>query len=283
MTCQNEIIETPNYVAIHNDGFVGLVDSMGSDETIEQAARVSYSKGTRKISDTKNLIRYLIRNQHSSPLEMGTLIWHMRLPIFVARQIIRHRTFSFNELSLRYSEAEDSFYVPAAEYVQEQSVNNKQGRSEKIVGGEFIFDTINSNTHSYELYERSTKTLGVARELSRINLPVNLYTEWYMKTDLNNLMKFLKLRMHQHAQRETRDYANAMYKFAKQKFPLSMEAFDDYVLNSISFSSIELKMFSYYLSNRKIQEFEECKKLYQLSKREYDEFLDKVKILENSK
>lgn len=291
MTKQNEIINDPRYIPIHNGGFVGLIDTMGSDEDVEQAARVSYAKGTRKVSDTRNLIRYLIRNNHSSPVEMIETKWHIRLPIFCFRQIIRHRTASTNEMSLRYSEAEDDFYVPSTEYVKAQSKNNKQGRSGDLdpeIAEQFIADVEFHNTQSYHRYQKHLEQ-GIARELARIELPPNLYTEVYWKIDGLNLSKFLKLRMDPHTQIETRDYANAMYKLVKPKFPIIFEAFEDYNLNAKNLSRMEvdiirdickanLEKLEVDVTGESVkQNREEFKKKYGLSDREVEEFFNKFK------
>lgn len=279
MTKQQEILNDNNYIPIHNDGFIGLVDVMGTDETVERSARVSYAKGTRKVSDTRNLIRYLLRNKHTSPFEMCECMFHCRLPIFVARQWIRHRTANVNEASLRYSEAEDSFYIPNESYVCLQSTSNKQGRGkaiEELDAQEFVDLLKDGNTESYATYKENLEC-GIARELARIDLPVSLYTEWYWKCDLHNIMNFLKLRLHPHAQLEIQDYAKAMYSLVKTKFPICIEAFDDYVLNSTNFSKQELEILSHII-NPNINYFELAKtKQFNLSKREFDEFIDKVK------
>lgn len=291
MTKQNEILNDSRYIPIHNGGFVGLIDTMGSDEDVEQAARVSYAKGTRKVSDTRNLIRYLIRNYHNTPVEMIETKWHIRLPIFCFRQIIRHRTASTNEMSLRYSEAEDDFYIPSAEYVKSQSKNNKQGRSGDLdpeTVEKFIADVEFHNTQSYHRYQEHLK-LGVARELARIELPPNLYTEVYWKIDGSNLMKFLKLRMDPHTQIETRDYADAMYNLVKPKFPLCFEAFEDYGLHGKNLSRMEVNVLKDICQSslEKLevditgdsvkQHREEFKKKYGLSDREVEEFFNKFK------
>lgn len=279
MTKQIEIVNDKRYIPVHNEGFVGLSNCMGSDQLVEKVARTSYAKGTRKTSDTKNLLRYLIRNRHTSPLEIGgIMVFHVKLPIFCARQIIRHRTFSYNEISLRYSEAEDSFYIPSSEYIQYQSKSNKQGRdgqTEEYVTYEYISDIEFESNRSYSKYKKDLDK-GIAREICRNRLPVNLYTEWYMKCDLHNLMHFLKLRMDRHAQIETRDYANAMYNIAKQEFPICMEAFDDYILNSTYFSKNEMILLKDYILDKNILLQDNLQEKYLLSKREIDEFKQKI-------
>lgn len=274
MTKQSEILSDPRYIPIHNGGFVGLIETMGSDETIERAARVSYGKGTRIKSDTRNLIRYLIRNQHTSPTEFGEVVLHVKLPIFVARQWMRHRTFSYNETSLRYSEAETETYIPTTEYIQRQSTANKQGREGTIEDpNNFINDINILNVHIFDTYNADIEE-GISRELARINLPLSLYTEFYCKVDLNNLMRFLKLRMDPHAQMEIRDYANAICRLVKPKFPIIFEAFDDYMLNAKSFSSQEMQILYAAVDVNKLIELVSNS---QLSDREKKELLEKLK------
>jgi len=282
MTKQQEILNDPRYTPIHNAGFVGLIDSMGTDQSIEQAARVSYSKGTRQTSDTRNLIRYLIRHKHTSPLEMGQTLWHVRLPIFVARQWIRHRTGSCNETSLRYSEADDEFYIPSPDYVKAQSKNNKQGRDGEIDSdtvSKYIADLEFQSNQSFHRYQNHLKT-GIARELCRMELPVNLYTEWYWRFDLHNLLHFLKLRMDPHAQQEIQDYAKTMFSLVKTKFPIIMEAFEDYTLNAKCFSYHEMNLLKKMVNTGNITLPADPKELQQetgLSKREIEEFWAKIK------
>jgi len=274
MTKQSEILSDPRYIPIHNGGFVGLIETMGSDETIERAARVSYGKGTRIKSDTRNLIRYLIRNQHTSPTEFGEVVLHVKLPIFVARQWMRHRTFSYNETSLRYSEAETETYIPTSEYIQRQSTTNKQGRAGTIEDpNDFINDINILNVHIFDTYNADIEE-GISRELARINLPLSLYTEFYCKVDLNNLMRFLKLRMDPHAQMEIQDYANAICRLVRPKFPIIFEAFDDYMLNAKSFSSQEMQILRAAVEENKLIELVSNS---QLSDREKKELLEKLK------
>jgi thymidylate synthase (FAD) len=274
MTKQSEILSDPRYIPIHNGGFVGLIETMGSDETIERAARVSYGKGTRIKSDTRNLIRYLIRNQHTSPTEFGEVVLHVKLPIFVARQWMRHRTFSYNETSLRYSEAETETYIPTPEYIQRQSTTNKQGREGTIEDpNNFINDINLLNVHIFDTYNADIEE-GVSRELARINLPLSLYTEFYCKVDLNNLMRFLKLRMDPHAQMEIQDYANAICSLVRPKFPIIFEAFDDYMINAESFSSQEMQILRAAVEENKLIQLVSNS---QLSDREKKELLEKLK------
>ena len=226
-------------------GFVRLVDYMGDDGAIVQAARVSYGKGTKKVSRDRELIRYLLGHQHTSPFEMVEFKFHVKLPIFVARQWIRHRTANVNEYSGRYSVMKEEFYQPEADQIRLQSEVNKQGRSDDPAPAELRDDFL---THSAEMQKRAYEkyngylTAGLARELARVNLPLSLYTEWYWKIDLHNLMHFLKLRIDPHAQYEIRQYALAMGEIVKVVCPISWEAFEDYILHAQRFSAIELKI-----------------------------------------
>ncbi len=223
-------------------GFIRLVDSMGGDDAIVQAARVSYGKGTTKVSRDKGLIRYLLRHRHSTPFEMVELKFHAKMPIFVARQWVRHRTANINEYSLRYSEARDDFYIPNKEDIHFQSQFNKQGRDDTDVPDEMKDKVIQYFTEmskkSFDIY-RELNDAGIARELARSILPVNLYTEWYWKNDLHNTLHFLKLRMDPHAQYEIRVFAEGMAQFVKQVAPIAYEAFEDYGLNGMYLSDIE--------------------------------------------
>ncbi len=218
---------------------------MGSDAAIVQAARVSYGKGTTKVNRDKALIRYLLRHRHSTPFEMVELKFHAKMPIFVARQWVRHRTANINEYSLRYSEAQHDFYIPQKEDIHFQSQFNKQGRDETEVPHELkekvvkYFEEISEKTFS--IYNELNEA-GIARELARGILPVNLYTEWYWKNDLHNIFHFLRLRMDEHAQYEIRVFADAMASFVKKVVPIAYEAFEDYILNGISFSKLEKEL-----------------------------------------
>jgi len=223
---------------------------MGSDGDIADAARVSYGKGTRAVSDNRNLIRYLLRHKHTSPLEMASVKFHLKLPIFVMRQLVRHRTAKINEYSGRYSVMSDDCYIPEVEYLQPQSQINKQGRGGELSEGwknkykTMIKDITNKATICYGLLV-GNKTLGhggLSRELSRIVLPVSNYTECYWKIDLHNFFHFCRLRMDSHAQQEIQDYAKAMYELVKPHFPIAVEAFEDYSLYNTSFSRMEMNV-----------------------------------------
>ncbi len=225
-------------------GFVMLVDYMGNDGAIVQAARVSYGEGTKTVNEDKGLIRYLMRHQHTTPFEMVEFKFLARMPMFVARQWIRHRTANVNEYSARYSIVPDEFYVPSKDIVKPQSSTNKQGRDMTSALPEeqvekFLASVEEISKSAYEAYTSAINS-GVARELARILLPVNYYTEWYWKIDLHNLFHFLALRLDPHAQYEIRQYAVAMADITKKVVPIAYEAFEDFVLDSASFSKKEL-------------------------------------------
>jgi thymidylate synthase (FAD) len=227
------------------DGFVRLVDSMGDDSSIVQAARVSYGEGTKTISEDRGLIRYLLRNKHTSPFEMVEFKFHIKLPIFIARQWIRHRTASVNEYSGRYSVMKDEFYSPVQNRLKEQSTVNKQSSNDDVIE-EAKYNSILINQSCEDSFDNYNTCLeyGVSREIARIVLPLSTYTEWYWKIDLHNLLHFLRLRMDEHAQEEIREYANVIYTIVKEICPLTIEAFDDYITNSVTFSKHEIEILS---------------------------------------
>ncbi len=238
-------------IPVLDKGFVRAVDVMPrfvedgqtADQAIVQAARVSYGAGTKTIREDRGLIHYLMRNQHTSPFEQVELKFHMRLPIFVARQMIRHRTASVNEESLRYSEARDEFYLPRIEDIRYQSRRNRQGRAaEPLPEAEASAIREELAADQRTLYERYRGHLdhGVARELARINLPLATMTSWYWKVDLHNLFHFLKLRLDPHAQYEIRVYAEAMARVARAVAPVAYEAFEEHVLHAVRFSRSEM-------------------------------------------
>lgn len=233
-------------------GFVRLVDYMGDDSAIVQAARVSYGKGTKSVTMDRELIRYLLRHRHTSPFEMVEFKFHVKLPIFVARQWIRHRTANVNEYSGRYSEMKNEFYVPEIFQLRHQSSLNKQARGDKELpkkSSETILRKMQKAQetlyHDYEFYLAK----DLARELSRINLPLSTYTEWYWKIDLHNLLHFLRLRLDWHAQYEIRVYAEKIAELIKPIVPITYQAFEDYIVNSLSFSQQELSVLNLMLSN----------------------------------
>lgn len=228
-------------VPVLDHGFVCLVDYMGDDAAIVQAARVSYGRGTKTMRTDRGLVRYLMRHRHTTPFEMVELKFLMRLPIFVARQVIRHRTANVNEYSARYSIVPDEFYIPEPDVIRAQSKKNRQGRDDLLpepVVAEFRHRLERLSRESYELYEWATDK-EIARELARLSLPVNVYTEWYWKIDLHNLFHFLSLRLDPHAQQETRAFAQAMYDIARVVAPTAFEAFDDFVMGAVRLSRTE--------------------------------------------
>jgi thymidylate synthase (FAD) len=230
-------------IDVLNKGFVRLVDCMGTDASIVQAARVSYGAGTKTQREDQGLINYLLKNKHTSPFEMVEFKFHCKMPIFVARQWVRHRMASLNEYSMRYSEAVDDYYVPELDQIRKQSTTNKQGRDEQIEESEALNIQKLMDAHSktsYGMYKILLNN-GLARELARCVLPVNFYTEWYWKIDLHNLLHFLRLRMDSHAQYEIRVFANAIYDIIKEIVPMTCEAFEKYVINSKTFDAAEAK------------------------------------------
>ena len=240
-------------------GFVRLVDSMGGDDAIVQAARVSYGKGTSKVSQDRGLIRYLMRHRHTTPFEMVEFKFHCKMPIFVARQWVRHRTANINEYSLRYSQARDEFYYPDPEHIQFQSALNKQGRMGEVPAElkqkvQDYFKEISER--SFAIYSELNEA-GVARELARSILPVNLYTEWYWKNDLHNLLHFIGLRSDSHAQYEIRVFSDAMAESVKAVAPFAWEAYQDYVVKGMRFSRIEKNLLERALPDRVVNDINE--------------------------
>jgi len=220
-------------------GFVRLVDYMGSDERIVASARVSYGKGTKSVREDRGLINYLMRNSHTSPFEQVVLTFHVKLPIFVARQWVRHRTARLNELSGRYSVLKQEFYEPAADTLRTQSQVNKQGRSDETFNsketGEIMGLLEEGRESDYERYSAMLEK-GLAREVARVVLPLSLYTEWYWQMDLNNLFHFLELRLHPHAQYEIRQYAKVMADIVSKVAPMAFEAFQEHRLGGVALS-----------------------------------------------
>ena len=238
-------------IPILDHGFIRVIDYMGDDSSIVQAARVSYGKGTKKVSTDSGLIKYLMRHWHSTPFEMCEIKYHIKLPIFIARQWIRHRTANVNEYSARYSILDKEFYLPSKENLAAQSKNNRQGRGEVLSGdqaNEVLNLLKNDAERTYDNYETmlnerydgsviDEKKSGLARELARMNLTLNTYTQWYWKTDLLNLMNFLRLRADSHAQFEIRAYADVMLDTLKKWVPITYEAFMDYRVGGTEISS----------------------------------------------
>jgi thymidylate synthase (FAD) len=261
-----EILYQP--LPVLDRGFVRVIDYMGDDAAVVQAARVSYGRGTKKVSDDRGLINYLMRMRHTSPFEMCELKLHVKLPIFVARQWIRHRTANVNEYSARYSVLEDEFYVPAEEQVASQAASNRQGRDQVLdpARAAAVQDTMRANaSRSYADYllllnrddagepidpERD----GLARELARIVLPLNTYTEWYWKTDLHNLLHFIALRADPHAQYEIRAYALVLLDVVRRWVPLTCAAFEDYRLNAAELSGKALAVLRRMLAGEAVDQ-----------------------------
>ncbi len=245
-----EVLFEPYQVLDH--GFVRVVDYMGDDSAIVQAARVSYGTGTRHVSRDRGLIRYLMRHRHTSPFEMCEIKFHIKLPIFVARQWVRHRTANLNEYSARYSVLDKEFYVPDRAHLAAQSQANRQGRGATLEGAEAerVLHLLQRDAaQTYESYQemlnadpdggdepRHPERKGLARELARMNLTVNYYTQWYWKIDLHNLLHFLYLRSDPHAQYEIRAYAQVMLDMVKRWVPIAAQAFEDYVTQGAQFS-----------------------------------------------
>lgn len=249
-------------------GFVRLVDFMGTDASIVQAARVSYGKGTKKKSEDRTLIRYLMRHRHTSPFEMVEFKFHCKMPIFCARQWVRHRTASLNEYSGRYSEMPDECYLPEFERIQTQdTVNHQASSGEQVEMAHYI--RAEMGKEHVEIFDRYKKYIhyGAAREIARINLPLSTYTQWYWKMDLHNLFHFLGLRMHPHAQLEMQKYAEAIFELIKPIVPMSCEAFEDYVMGAARFSSRELEV---------LKDLNKPEEIKGLNKREKAEFLKKL-------
>ena len=268
-------------------GFIRVIDYMGDDSSIVQSARVSYGKGTKKISNDKGLIKYLMRHRHSTPFEMCEIKFHIKLPIFIARQWIRHRTANVNEYSARYSILDKEFYIPSAENLAAQSAINNQGRGDALTDDEAsnviqILKKDAEQTYSnYEtlLNENSGGNIidesksGIARELARMNLTLNTYTQWYWKIDLNNLLHFLALRADDHAQYEIRVYADIMLDIVKRWVPLTYAAFEDYRIGGTELSAKEITLMKKLLKGEKVSYEEEG-----LSKREWSELQKKFDI-----
>ena len=267
---------------IHDLGVVKLLDVMGSDEEVENAARISYGKGTRKVSQTRNLIRYLMRHKHTSPFEMCEVKFHIKLPIFIMRQLVRHRMANLNEYSGRYSIMSDEFYLPEADYLQKQSTTNNQGREKPIPQTGLLQFEFNRIYDGAQIAYENLLNFELTKELARAVLPVANYTECIWKIDLHNFFHFVKLRADKHSQKETRDYAEVMYNLIKPEFPLCCEAFEDYSENAVTFSRQEMDVV------RELLEYADTKAALagmsieggsleqRLSKREKKEFLEKI-------
>ena len=274
-------------IPILDHGFIRVIDYMGDDTSIVQAARVSYGKGTKKVSTDAGLIKYLMRHWHSTPFEMCEIKYHVKLPIFIARQWIRHRTANVNEYSARYSILDKEFYLPSLENLAAQSQSNRQGRGDVLTGEQAkkVLDLLKKDAEqTYDNYETmlnerydgsviDEKQVGLARELARMNLTLNTYTQWYWKTDLLNLMNFLRLRADHHAQFEIRAYADAMLDTVKKWVPITYEAFMDYRVGGTEISSKGKKVIQKLISGEKVDIDKSG-----LSKREWNELMSVLEL-----
>jgi len=279
-------------VPVLDHGFVRVVDYMGDDSSIVQSARVSYGKGTKKVSTDSGLIKYLMRHRHSTPFEMCEIKYHVKLPIFIARQWIRHRTANVNEYSARYSILDKEFYMPSKDHLAAQSTSNRQGRGDLINGkqADEILNILKKDAEqTYDNYELmlnerfdgttiNENNRGLARELARMNLTLNTYTQWYWKTDLLNLLNFLSLRANSHAQYEIRAYADVMIDSLKKWVPITFDAFMDYRVGGMELSSKGKSVIQKMIKGEKCN-FDSSS----LSKREWNELMEsfgfKEKIL----
>jgi thymidylate synthase (FAD) len=272
-------------IPVLDHGFIRVIDYMGDDSSIVQSARVSYGKGTKKVSTDEGLIKYLMRYRHSTPFEMCEIKYHVKLPIFIARQWIRHRTANVNEYSARYSILDKEFYLPAKDQLAAQSQSNRQGRGDVLQGkqAEDVLNILKDDaTRTYDNYEKllnerfdGTKIdenkVGLARELARMNLTLNTYTQWYWKTDLLNLLNFLSLRADNHAQYEIRVYADKMLDTVKRWVPITYQAFIDYRVGAAEISSKGLSVIKSMISGKKVGQEDSG-----LSKREWNELMEKL-------
>ena len=274
-------------IPLLDHGFIRVVDYMGDDTSIVQAARVSYGKGTKKVSTDSGLIKYLMRHWHSTPFEMCEIKYHVKLPIFIARQWIRHRTANVNEYSARYSILDKEFYLPETDHLASQSQSNRQGRGDVLQGEQakkvlnLLKNDAEQTYNNYEMmlnerYDGSVineKAVGLARELARMNLTLNTYTQWYWKTDLLNLMNFLRLRADHHAQYEIRIYAEAMLDTLKKWVPITYEAFMDYRVGGTEVSSKGKLIIKKLIKGENVR-LEDSG----LSKREWNELMDAFQL-----
>jgi len=267
-------------VQVLDHGHVRLVDVMGDDERVEQVARLSYQQGTRKVSETRSLLRYLIRHRHTSPLEQAVITLDMKMPIFVARQLVRHRTQSINELSGRYSEMPEEFYVPDQVQICYQATDNKQGRSGPLPEDEAwqLMKQMHAEaSESFATYHQFLE-VGVSRETARMVLPLSTYTQWCTTMNLHNLLHMLELRMDPHAQWECRMYAEAIAEIVKDWCPIIWEAFVDYRLEAVTFSREEVELIRATVQRDPFDEAA-LQAITDLSKRERDEFLVKLGVV----
>jgi thymidylate synthase (FAD) len=270
-------------ISVLDHGFVRVIDYMGDDAAVVQAARVSYGKGTKKVNEDRGLIHYLMRHRHTTPFEMCEIKYHVKLPIFVARQWIRHRTANVNEYSARYSILDNEFYVPAPENLAAQSSINRQGRGDVLAPNEAarVLNLLKRDAETaYRGYVEmlneddagrpiDPKRTGLARELARMNLSLNFYTQWYWKTDLHNLLNFLSLRADDHAQYEIRVYAEAMIATLEKWVPITAEAFRQHRLGGAHLSASALAVVKNLLAGEKVTQ-----ETSSLSKREWTELME---------
>jgi thymidylate synthase (FAD) len=307
MTLQKDVLNNPSYIPYLDHGFVGLKDVMGNDKSIVEAARVSYGDGTKTVSEDRSLIRYLVKNYHTTPLEMVEFKFHIKIPIFVMRQHVRHRMATINEYSGRYSIMTDEFYIPPKDRLQAQSKTNKQGSGEELVDREKSIISERIHKHTVDSYDTYLSLLnseeaesyhedhqGLSRELSRIVLPLNNYTELYWKIDLKNLLHYMQLRSDHHAQQEIISLSNLFENFVREICPIAFEAFEDYWKNRVNISKMDNQLLQDIInySNSNSVSFlnafnsvmsthsSEANFLnsYRLSKREFKEFKEKFSL-----
>lgn len=279
-----EILYEP--IAVLDHGFVRVVDYMGDDQAIVQAARVSYGTGTKQVNQDAGLINYLLRHKHTTPFEMCEIKFHLKMPIFVARQWIRHRTANVNEYSARYSVMDNEFYIPTPETLAAQSTKNHQGRGDESLSASEtarVLEILKGDSETcYKHYEELMNTTasgnvidssrkGIARELARMNLPINIYTQWYWKIDLHNLMHFLHLRADTHAQYEIRVFAQAMMDVVKRWVPIAYNAFDDHKVKAVSISGKGMDILRKRLKGEEV-----AQETSGMSKREWAELMEKL-------
>jgi thymidylate synthase (FAD) len=269
-------------IPVLDHGFVRVIDYMGDDAAVVQAARVSYGKGTKKVNEDRGLIQYLMRHRHTTPFEMCEIKYHVKLPIFVARQWIRHRTANVNEYSARYSILDNEFYLPAPDQLAAQSRSNRQGRGDVLTGNEAVRVLALLREEAERAYRGYAEMLnedeagavidperqGLARELARMNLSLNFYTQWYWKTDLHNLLNFLSLRADAHAQYEIRVYADAMMETLERWVPMTAEAFGQYRMGGAHISERGLGVVKRMLAGESVSQAESG-----MSKREWTELM----------
>lgn len=273
-------------IPVLDHGFIRVVDYMGDDAAVVQAARVSYGRGTKKVSEDRGLIRYLMRHYHTTPFEMCSIKLHVKLPIFVARQWIRHRTASVNEYSARYSVMDEEFYIPAPEHLAAQSTSNRQGRDGILEGEEAsrVLELLredaarNYRDYAWMLNDDGGKPAdpernGLARELARMNLTLNMYTQWYWKTDLHNLLGFLRLRADSHAQYEIRAYADVMLDVTERWVPVCHEAFVEYRMGAVNLSRTAVSVVRRLIAGEKVTQATSG-----LTQREWNEMIGQLGV-----